>query len=313
MRSPESAPFRLLQTPPRVRLANFYPFKAGERAGPHWSESDLYLPITQGQGALQVGPRRFVLSAGQVLHVPWAAPLLYEADRNDPFVAIGLHFSYASWDESEPGRPLHVSRQIDMARASMQVAPGPQPYAEPFVVVPLPHSTLLELGAELARAYERPQEEESGDARTGRLRGLALAFLAEFQACAQRGAQLGDNPGGVQGGSGATAAQMRLVREVASYMDLRLTGRVKRGELAERANVSESTLAAAFRAVTGLAPMDYLIERRLARARQHLATGRTPVAEIAARVGIPDVFYFSKLFRRRVGCSPREYRNRRRL
>jgi len=309
MRAEPQAPFSLLETPPRVRLANFYPFRPGERAGPHWSESDLFLPITQGQGTLQVGPQRFALSAGQVLHVPWAAPLLYEADRQSPFVAIGLHFAYAPWDAPDLGRPLHVSHQIEMSRPRMQAPPGPQPYAMPFVVIPPPHSNLIELGAEIARAYERPQEEEGAEARAARLRGLALAFLAEFASCAQpAGAQ-----GGPKTGGEATAAQARLVREVASYMDLRLATRVKRGDLAERAGVSESTLAAAFRAVTGLAPMDYLIERRLARARQHLATGRAPVAQIAEWVGIPDVFYFSKLFKRRVGTSPREYRNRRRI
>src|SRR5207244_3236180 len=105
--------FDPLRTPPRVALANFYPFAPGEIVGPHWSESDLYLPATDGRGEILLGPRKFELSRGQVLHVPWAAPIQYRPDRRDPFVLIGLHFKYVLWTD-DVSRPLHTSRDVDM-------------------------------------------------------------------------------------------------------------------------------------------------------------------------------------------------------
>ncbi|HEY3236796.1 MAG TPA: hypothetical protein VGJ84_18910, partial [Polyangiaceae bacterium] len=105
--------FDLLRTPPRAALANFYPFARGEQAGGHWSESNLFLPVTHGHGRIQVGPHWFELQAGQVLQVPWAAPIFYQADRLDPFVVIGLHFTYLPWPASPVGRPLHTRRETN--------------------------------------------------------------------------------------------------------------------------------------------------------------------------------------------------------
>lgn len=298
--------FDPLATPPRVRLANFYPFAPGEVAGPHWSESNLFLPATHGQGEVQVGPRRFALQAGQVLHVPWAAPLCYRAPLQDPFVLIGIHLSYLSWAAPPVARPLHTSRNVDLARSSMQAPPAPQPFADPFVLTPPPDSRLLDLGTEIARAYESGTGDEPWAEREARLRALALAFLVEFRVCL-RGRGVGPHS------ALASAAQARVVREIASFMELHLRMPMRRAELAQRAGMSESALADAFRAVTGSAPIDYLIDLRLAHARRMLRTGRERIGEIAVRSGIPDLFYFSKLFKRRTGCSPLEYRKRRRL
>src|SRR5579862_3592983 len=107
-RSASAATFDPLRTPPHVTLANFYPFAPGEVAGPHWSESDLYLPVTNGSGEVRVGPRRFQLASGQLLHVPWAAPIQYLAPKRDPFVVIGVHLKYLPWQERATP-PLHTS------------------------------------------------------------------------------------------------------------------------------------------------------------------------------------------------------------
>ncbi|MCW8133883.1 MAG: helix-turn-helix domain-containing protein, partial [Planctomycetota bacterium] len=270
--------FDLLATPPRVSLANFYPFEPGEVAGQHWSESNLFLPCTNGTGEIQVGPRRFTLQAGQIMHVPWAGPIVYRADRRDPFVVIGLHFFYRPWSDAPVPRPHHVSRRVDLTRVSNQAPPSPQPFSEPFVLAPPPESRLLDWGSEIARAYS--QADGVAEAlREARLRAMALAFLADFQAAA-RGS-------GSAHGARATAAQARVVREISSWMELSLRRAIKRGELAERAGISESGLADAFRAVTGRAPIDYLIDLRLAHARRMLRSGRERVGAIAARVGIP--------------------------
>lgn len=302
----KSAAFELLATPPRVCLANFYPFKPGEAAGPHWSESNLYLPCTSGTGEIQAGPRRFTLQAGQILQIPWATPLHYQADRHAPFVLIGVHLAYLPWFAPPAARPLHTSRTVDFGRATMQEAPTPQPFAEPLLLTPPPDSRLLDLAAEIARAYEQGFAAQAAEEREARLRALALQFLVDFMACAR-------GQGDAQRQARATAAQARVVREIASFMELSLAYPHKRGDLAERAGLSESGLAEAFRAVTGRAPIDYLIDLRLAHARRMLRTGREPVGAIAAKVGIPDVFHFSKLFKKRTGCAPLAYRQRLRI
>jgi AraC-like DNA-binding protein len=58
---------------------------------------------------------------------------------------------------------------------------------------------------------------------------------------------------------------------------------------------------------TGKTPLQYLAALRIEEARQMLATGGLSVKEVAQRVGLPDAFYFSRLFRKTTGVAPREY------
>lgn len=294
--------FDALATPPRVSLANYYPFGAGQIVGPQWSASNLFLPATHGRGHVNVGPERFALRAGQILHVPWAAPIRYEADAHEPFVVIGVHLEYRAWDTAVTLRHLS-SQKADPRRTAMEPPPNPQPYSEPFVLEPPPDAPLFDLATAIANAYETTEEPGYPPAtREALLRGLALAFLLEFLRAEAQGMP---KPGGPR-----VHPQAGLVAEMVSWMRLSYARPLKRAELARRAGVSESSLAAAFRSVTGRAPMDYLIELRLAHARRLLRTGRLRVGEIAEKVGVPDVYYFSKLFKRRVGFGPLEYRKR---
>jgi len=53
----------------------------------------------------------------------------------------------------------------------------------------------------------------------------------------------------------------------------------------------------------------YVRARRLARARQELATHRSlPISTIARRLGFTDSSHFTRAFKDRYGLSPREYR-----
>jgi len=60
-----------------------------------------------------------------------------------------------------------------------------------------------------------------------------------------------------------------------------------------------------FQQVTGLAPQQYLIHLRLNEAKRLLGT--LPVAEVAARVGFDDPYYFSRLFKAKVGVTPKRW------
>lgn len=59
----------------------------------------------------------------------------------------------------------------------------------------------------------------------------------------------------------------------------------------------------------GTTPYDYHINEKLRVARRLLRDTALPVSEIASRVGYHDPCYFSGLFRRKCGVSPRKYRN----
>lgn len=62
-----------------------------------------------------------------------------------------------------------------------------------------------------------------------------------------------------------------------------------------------------FKEITGAAPQEYLVKRRLSAAAELMAQrGFTPLAAAAA-VGYTDIYLFSNMFRRHFGLSPRAY------
>ena len=86
------------------------------------------------------------------------------------------------------------------------------------------------------------------------------------------------------------------------YKDLRVD------TLAKIENMSPSAFRAAFRQQTGLAPNEYIIRLRISTACRLLRETHAGIAETAAAVGYPDAYYLSRLFKQRMGVSPRAYR-----
>jgi transcriptional regulator GlxA family with amidase domain len=80
--------------------------------------------------------------------------------------------------------------------------------------------------------------------------------------------------------------------------------------LAERAAMSERTFARAFLAETGMTPARFVELVRLDRAKQLLETTSWPLARVAARSGLGSAATLGRTFRRRLGITPQDYRDR---
>ena len=75
-------------------------------------------------------------------------------------------------------------------------------------------------------------------------------------------------------------------------------------ELARAAGTSRAVFAERFARVVGMPPMQYLLEWRMAIAKDLLRRDRSPLAEVAERVGYQSASAFSTAFSRVAGCSP---------
>ena len=78
--------------------------------------------------------------------------------------------------------------------------------------------------------------------------------------------------------------------------------------LAREAHVSARHFSRSFLRVFGETPYQYLLSRRLERARHLLRTTELPVGEICLEVGFSSVGSFTTTFRRHVGVSPTTFR-----
>jgi signal transduction histidine kinase/DNA-binding LacI/PurR family transcriptional regulator/AraC-like DNA-binding protein/ActR/RegA family two-component response regulator len=99
----------------------------------------------------------------------------------------------------------------------------------------------------------------------------------------------------------------RLVRKVMAYIHAHYSEDITREQLALHVGLSARHLTRCFNQEIGLAPMDYLNRFRVVQARRLLDEGHFNITEVMAATGFNDSSYFSRVFRREAGISPRKY------
>ena len=93
------------------------------------------------------------------------------------------------------------------------------------------------------------------------------------------------------------------------YMREHLDERLALEQLADLAGLSPAHFATRYREQTGTAPIQHFLHLKVERACQMLDTTELSFAEISRRLGYDDAYYFSRLFKKIMGQSPRDYRH----
>ena len=111
------------------------------------------------------------------------------------------------------------------------------------------------------------------------------------------------------GPSGA-ASDRHAVREAMRILHGAPEARHDLPGLARRLGASYTSFRRAFARQTGMGPHQYLLQLRIAHARTLLAGGGRSVKEIAAECGFEGEPYFCRLFKKRTGLTPGQWRAR---
>jgi AraC family transcriptional regulator len=98
------------------------------------------------------------------------------------------------------------------------------------------------------------------------------------------------------------------LRAVVEFIEEHLDAGPSREQMAAVARVSTYHFARQFKAATGLPPHQYVIARRVERAKQLLQGGGFSLAEVAAHAGFANQSQFSQHFKRLVGVTPGQFR-----
>jgi AraC-like DNA-binding protein len=114
------------------------------------------------------------------------------------------------------------------------------------------------------------------------------------------------------GSSGGAPSGLRMQR-VKRFIELHAFEQIALREVASEAGLSPFTLVRQFHSAIGKSPYAYMLELRLARAKELLRTSDRPIRAVAERVGFRDPAYFSRLFANAVGCPPTVFRADRNL
>ena len=105
----------------------------------------------------------------------------------------------------------------------------------------------------------------------------------------------------------ATRQRFRdLERWILDHLDAELSA----GRLAERVAMSPRHFARVFGEQTGTTPAKFVASARLELARRRLEESELPLAAVARECGYGTAENMRRAFKRRLGMTPREYRNR---
>jgi two-component system response regulator YesN len=110
----------------------------------------------------------------------------------------------------------------------------------------------------------------------------------------------------------AAAAEQRagfLCERIKAELRSAMSREITIEHLARKFLLTANYVSTLFKKQTGQTIHEYLTSLRIERAKQLLADPRLKLYQIASEVGYSDSDYFTKIFRKRVGITPRDYRN----
>lgn len=288
-------PFELIN--PTVRYVNHVHFPEEYTVAKRILYDHEFLYCLDGEARMEYKNQIFTIRQGDLFHLePFLDNRMY-VEKGKSFCAHCVHFDFMvsdpKWDFSAPWayfiHPMTDEEKLRLKELSQR----PDPIPEGITIPPLLHglnpSLLAPLFRELYRTYGRSSR---GDSL--RLKSIFLQILSQiFSELDSINGESIFNP---------------IADEAIYYMKEHYSEPITAVFLANHFHLSPKYFGSLFKKNTGMTLQEKLLSIRMEHASQLLIYTTTPIESIAAMVGIPDVFYFTKLFKREKGISPGQYR-----
>jgi len=255
-----------------VTDAGYFPAAQGhyvERS--EGTRTHLVIACLKGRGWFSTAAGHRPVRAGDMVWLCANQAHAYGADLDDPWTIGWVHFcgdEAAGWNQ-HIGFPSGAASLVSHVTAKGITA-----------------LKLEQIYLSLERGYSIPE-----------LISAAIMLRAAFDLAAQA----------VRHG-GATRSANERIFAVREHLHENLAEPHRLDELAAAAGLSVPHFCSLFRRQTGYPPIDFLMRLRVQRACKLLDTTDESIATVAAQVGYEDAYYFTRCFRRIVGCPPRSYR-----
>lgn len=100
----------------------------------------------------------------------------------------------------------------------------------------------------------------------------------------------------------------RRIEKAFEYMNQNFQKNITLAEISKLVNMTEVSFSRFFKAKTGITFIDSLLELRLGNASRLLIDTTQSVAEVAYNCGFNNISNFNRLFKKKKGCTPKEFR-----
>lgn len=101
----------------------------------------------------------------------------------------------------------------------------------------------------------------------------------------------------------------KLIELARLQMQTHLNTEIDFKDFCSKHSVSYSYFRKAFKEYMGFAPLQYHLHLKMLRAKELLITNQKPVKEVAYELGFSSIYYFSRLFKDKIGVNPSEVKN----
>lgn len=98
-----------------------------------------------------------------------------------------------------------------------------------------------------------------------------------------------------------------LVDKIIDYINMHIDEKLTLNETASVFGITPNYLSLIFKKESNIGFSEYITSRKISKAKQMMAAGNYKIYEVADQLGFENAFYFSKVFKKVEGCSPREY------
>lgn len=99
------------------------------------------------------------------------------------------------------------------------------------------------------------------------------------------------------------------IKEVARYMEQNISENLTVLQIAKRFSLSESALKKMFSSDVGCGVTDFFNSMKIEKAKEYIRENEKNFTQISEELGFSSIHYFSRLFKKKTGMTPTEYRS----
>lgn len=284
---------------PYVRFVHEVELAAGSRMPERVIYDHEFIFVVKGSGTLRIENRVHKIRGGDLAYIRPHLVNEMSIDEGMPMQCFAVHFDYVFLGEGMDFSPysvyLGLQSDRDEQREDKWLRLRPtvevQELDIPEKLKPSAIQPFYEAFRELRLRFEESRMDSWIWLKAGMLR---LIGLIHGELMTKEGVRIDHS-------------HADLIQGAIAYMEERFAEKINVGMLAKRAALTPKYFGTIFRQATGQSISDYLLRLRMEEAKRLLRLRQYSVQQVAERVGIGDLYYFSKLFKRVEGISPKRY------